>query len=144
MAHTQLVRETKALQDYLIGHGPFNGVAEELADTLGISHQRLQSVLISVRSADWVEAAGWTVPFVGRGPGPHTYQLVTGEDAEILQESAYYRGGHVIEHLRRVQAETSLGSIDRRTKVGKWMHSVDTALASMIATGELIFDGSGE
>jgi len=137
---TQLARDIKALQDFLL-KGPFKGVAWDLARALGIPHQRLWNAINTVRTVEWVEEAGWTIPFVGRGPGPHTWQLARKEDAEVLQDSAYYRGGHVIEHLRRVQAETSLGSVDRRTKVGKWLHSVDTALASMIATGELIFDG---
>jgi hypothetical protein len=125
VAHAKI----KKVQMYLEKHGPvytFKNV-DQAARRMGMDGATLTRVLSIVRSPEWIEAYGWTIPYVNKGRGLKTYSVehTRGETA-LLDEGNFRKAQETETHLRRSLAGLKLAA---RLATG-----VDQKKAQILAT----------
>ena len=81
---TYIYEDIALVDAWLEQYQPFYGNRQNLADAMGISVDRLQRVLNVVRSQEFVDAFGWTIPWVRKGRGERAW--VRAESMEQFEE----------------------------------------------------------
>lgn len=133
----------KRLHEYLVKNGPYPSYSHHLARRIGVSGQQIVVALSRVRSVEWIEEHGWTIPYVGQGTGKkNPYMVVTGrnEAVKYLHPGVRFRGSDLLGSLRRwdAHADMGVGLLDGRSAEGKWMIAASAQVKAMIQMAEVL------
>lgn len=138
------------LFDYLVSKGPFEGNADALAKTLGLTTAQVHEALVYIRSNG--DTLGWTVPYVKRGGFSErqyavvpTQGVISAEEREILSEGIDRRSVELVGALERVhqQSRIHLDITDGRSAEGKWARMVYATVGNLVMQGQVMLDSKG-
>lgn len=138
MRRSQIQRVHNALKGK-----PYKGFGTDLAYKLGMSYQDFRIVLGTVRSREWIDEQGWTIPFVGQGGKiGQAYAVVDTKAGAIsyLHPGQRARGGDLLSVLRNWEAQCDYGAVlmTGRTAEGKWQRLAAHQAKAMIAMAEAL------
>jgi hypothetical protein len=114
--HAVTLARIQRVYDYLDANGPIYVLnVEEAAHKMNMDGRALTHVLAIVRSPWWIEAQGWTVPFVSKGLATKTYSVEHTAGQTIRLRNGNQRKSDEVEtHLNRnlagLQLEAKLAS----------------------------------
>jgi hypothetical protein len=107
----------------------FVGNSYDLADAAGIPHDWLRRVLNTVRTPEWVDDHGWTIPYVSRGRAWNAWTVVDTQahpDNVRMRASQRRRAEEMLRTTERNigQATLALASITdkRKSAAIRWRH----------------------
>lgn len=116
----------KKLHDLLSGRS-FIGSSWELARAAGMSWRALWNALRVVRTPEWIDEHGWTVPYVRSGAQANTWWLsdaLEHVDNQRMRTSQRGRAEDMLSRTRRniAQAELALSAVSdgRSTAAKHW------------------------
>jgi hypothetical protein len=113
------------VHDHLDQHGPLRvDNVWQAAQAIGIDTSALVRVLALVRSPEWIEVYGWTIPFVRKGPAVKSYSVayVTGQTS-LLRNGNQIKADETETHLRRslaglkLEAKLATGADQRKAQI---------------------------
>lgn len=117
------------------------GNSPAIAAFCGVPPTRFSRALTHVRSPQWIEEHGWTIPNVQKGSGQKVWSVAARrEDEGALRRGIKIKTPETIEHLRRAKAQADLASsvLDGRTAEGKWWKFYACSLDAMVSTAEML------
>jgi len=96
--------------NFLLDHGSFEGYMEDLAKAVGLSKNRVSAAITHMRTTEWKELHGYTIPYVGKGKGDKTWRIVmVAEDFDkAFDKSNMHRHVEICADLRRVKSHFEL------------------------------------
>jgi hypothetical protein len=130
--------------------GDFKGNAQELADECGIEFEWLRVALARVRSPEWIEENGWTIPYVRRGSWVNTWYVADTSDhadQQRMQTSQYLRALEVrrTTRLNVGQCRLALAALpDKRATAAKQWKTALTMFEAAEAHMELLAESFDE
>lgn len=140
MTYKQAVLE---LHKFLTKNGPFRGYSYDLAKAAGIPSGMIVGVIQDTRSREHIDAHGWTIPYVGQGPGMKNPYMVVSTKAgaeSYLAPGVQYRGEDILGSLYRWDAQCEFGTntLDLNSKEGRWMVALSAQVKAMIQMAEVL------
>jgi len=118
----------------LLKDKPFYGNMIDISIALGVSHQRVNRAIGYIRSAEWIEKFGWTIPFVPKGPGKKPWYVVrNAKDRKILYAGAVLEKRIALRKVEKILAHFELVKLLAKTKIEK-----DTAELQIVSLKHVI------
>jgi len=131
----------QAIYNYLTTHGPQRRYGHLIARDAGVGSDEWTLALHEIRSPKFIEDHGWTIPYVGHGPGLKNPYAVfhTNDPAAVQMNGSLIRSSDVLSSLKRLDAHLDLTSIAKLSSTeAKFVGAVSSAVKSMIATGNAL------
>jgi hypothetical protein len=131
------------LHEFFKHNGPFRGYSYDLAKAAGIPSDMIVGVIQDTRSEKHITKHGWTIPYVGQGPGmKNPYMAVSNKDGaeKYLHPGVQHRGHDLLGALRRWGTHAEFGTtlLDPSSAEGRWEIAAHAQIKAMIAMAEVL------
>jgi len=130
----------RLIEQFLKKNGPFAGSSYQLSKACGVPMNALWPALNQIRSRAFIDANGWTVPYIGHGR-LGSWSVTTGKNAStMLHAGTRIRGADLLSSLRRWDAHCDLGvaTMNPTSAEAQWMNAMGLQVKAWIAAGEVL------
>jgi hypothetical protein len=144
---TQLEEDVEVVRRFLrpLRASGYRGRAEDLWQALGLDYSRFWAAVNWTRSAEHMEAKGWTIPYLKGGHGPKVWRVVsTAAGQQFIEEGRQARIPEIVETIRRLHAQLNFSTgLDPTTVLGQRHKTFASLMVSLVDVGEMILDMDG-